>query len=207
MVGETRSKVFVARLAELGWGRMFVDRPPCPFPFERWGFDNQAFIAWRNGTEWNGDAYLKRLEAAMLANSDPYLAVTPDIVAAGLKSLHHSIDWRMNQLRDVDWPWYLAVQDGMTREDVKPYLHLFQGLFLGGSDAFKSTARRWADLSHDNGLKFHYGRAGTPGKLVSAFKSGCDSCDSAFPLWTKERMKIFAWRWQGLAEQKMMEFT
>ena len=110
------------------------------------------------------------------------------------------------RLREYDFPWYLAVQDGMGVEDVRPHLHLFQGLFLGGSDRFKATAYRWSALAHSYQLKFHYGRASTPGKLAAAFRSNADSCDSSFPLWTTERMQTFIWRWQGLKEQTTMEF-
>ena len=207
MVGETRSKSNIATLQRLGWGRMFVASRPTSYPYEPWGFDNQAFIAWRNGTPWDECAYLKRVATACKIASDPYLAVCPDIVAAGLHSLDFSLKWRTGELRSVDFPWYLAVQDGMDVEDVKMHLHLFAGIFLGGSDRFKATAYRWCQLAHNHQMKFHYGRASTPRKLVSAFKVGSDSCDSAFPLWTAERMGIFSARWQGLEEQTTMQFT
>jgi hypothetical protein len=136
---------------------------------------------------------------------DPILAVTPDIVAAGMRSLAFSTQWRMSHKLPSEWPWYLAVQDGMTVNDVKPHLHLYAGLFLGGTDRFKETAFRWCELAHRYGKKFHYGRAGTPRKLMSAFKVGADSCDSAFPLWTTERMLAFEHIHQGLGYQTIME--
>ncbi len=64
-----------------------------------------------------------------------------------------------------DWRWYLAVQDGMTTDDVRPYLHLFQGIFLGGTDKFKLQALRWCDLAHAHQMPFHYARAGTLRKM------------------------------------------
>ncbi len=75
------------------------------------------------------------------------------------------------------------------------------------SDRFKATAYRWRVLAHSCGIKFHYGRAGTPAKLLAAYNCGADSCDSAFPLWTSERMKLFVWRWQGLGMQSVMEYV
>lgn len=206
LIGETCSAKNIATLKENGWGRMFVVRRPSPFPYEPWGFDNQAFKAWQDGTPWDEANFLRRLEVAQSVNSDPYLAVTPDIVAAGCTSLHFSTAWRM-RLRDVEFPWYLAVQDGMTVADVEPLLHLYDGIFLGGSDKFKPTAWRWCALAHKYQLKFHYGRASTPSKLVSAYKIGADSCDSSFPLWTTDRMKTFVWRWQGLSHQQTLEYV
>ncbi len=206
LVGDTRSRKNIESLTALGWGRMFVTRPPRPFPFEKWGFDNGAFGAWIRGQPFPQDDFTRRLDEAQNAPSDPYLAVCPDIVANGCQSLEFSLKWRTGALREVDWPWYLAVQDGMTPNDVRPHLHLFSGIFLGGSDRFKSTAYRWCMLAHTNRLKFHYARASTPGKLLSAFKVGADSCDSSFPLWTAARMKIFGQRWNGLIDQACIEF-
>jgi hypothetical protein len=207
LVGETRSRKNIATLEALGWGRMFVVAKPTPFEGEPWGFDNGAFGAFCHGKNFPEFEFIKRVEQAQsLEVPAPYLAVVPDIVAAGRKSLQFSVTWR-NDLQQVAWPWYLAVQDGITVDDVRPLLDRFDGLFLGGTDRFKSTAYRWARLAHEAGLKFHYGRASTPGKLGSAFRSGADSCDSAFPLWTAERMKTFAARWEGLEEQTMMEYA
>jgi hypothetical protein len=207
LVGETRSKRNLEALASLGWGRMFVVRQPSPFPFERWGFDNGAFIAGRKGEPFPESDFLRRLEIAEKTNSDPYLAVTPDIVAGGCTSLHFSTSWRIGHRLPDEWPWYLAVQDGMTVADVEPHLHLYSGIFLGGTDRFKATAYRWCKLAHAHQKKFHYARASTPGKLLSAFRVGADSCDSAFPLWTAARMRIFSKRWQGLLDQAMLEFA
>jgi hypothetical protein len=201
LVGDTRSKTNLEILQANDWGRMVVTKRPAPYPFEKWGFDNGVFAAWLKGLPFPETDFLRRLEVAEKVNSEPYIAVTPDIVAGGCMSLQFSTSWRMSHRLPSSWPWYLAVQDGMTPDDVKPHLHLYAGLFLGGTNRFKATAYRWRVLAHQHRMKFHYGRASTPGKLVSAFKCGADSVDSAFPLWTAERMRIFVARWQGLAEQ------
>ncbi len=206
LVGETRSRKNIDALARLGWGRMFVTRRPSPFPFERWGFDNGAFGAYLHGGSFPESDFLRRLDVALATNSDPYLAVVPDIVAGGCKSLDFSAAWRLGRRLPDDWPWYLAVQDGMTVDAVRAHLPLYAGLFLGGSDKFKCTAYRWARLAHSCQKRFHYGRASTPGKLLSWFKAGADSCDSAFPLWTAARLRIFSARWGGLLDQGLLEF-
>lgn len=204
LVGETRSRANIETLKRLRWGRMFVVQPPTPYHCEPWGFDNGAFVAWRNGLPFPEDNFLRRLDVAQNVAMDPILAVTPDIVAAGNRSLDFSTAWRMSHKLPSAWPWYLAVQDGMTEESVRPHLHLYSGLFLGGTDRFKETAFRWRQLAHGHRLKFHYGRAGTPRKLLSAFKVGADSCDSSFPLWTAQRMIEFERIHSGLGCQLTM---
>jgi hypothetical protein len=89
-----------------------------------------------------------------------------------------------------------AVQNGMTLADVRPVLDGFAGIFLGGDNGFKAQAKEWCDLAHANGLRFHYGRAGTLAKLEHAMEIGADSADSAFPMWTKERLRTFTHHWQ-----------
>lgn len=199
LLGETRSTANLKTLQERGWGRMFVVRKPTPFPYEQWGFDNDAFGAYLRGESFPTEAYERRLEAAQKVNSDPYLAVTPDIVANGCESLDFSLRW-MEKL-PKEWPWYLAVQDGMEMAEVESCLHLFAGVFLGGSDKFKLTAFRWARLAHKHQKRFHYGRASTPAKLAHAHRINADSCDTSFPLWTRERMQTFGYAVANLGSQ------
>lgn len=214
IVGETRSRRNIATLQEHGWGRMFVVRPPTPFPFEKWCFDNKAFKTWQDvgfpiGLSmddwmilWDSEDFERRLKLAEAIDSDPYMAVTPDIPGAGLASLEFSLMWRLDLANR--WPWYLAVQDGMTEKDVEPHLYMFAGIFLGGSDKFKGTALQWCKLAHRHQRKFHYGRAGTKDKLKHAYMVGSDSCDSSFPLWTMDRMREFVAHMGGLRAQLVL---
>jgi hypothetical protein len=205
MVGDTRSSANLVILQEKQWGRMVVEKRPKPFPFERWGFDNGAFPAFCAGLPFPEEAFLSRLEVARQANVDPWLAVVPDIVAGGMRSLEFSTAWRV-RLREP-WPWYLAVQDGMTFEAVEDVLHLFSGIFLGGTDRFKLTAYSWCQFAHRHHKRFHYGRAGTLRKLRHAYQIGADSLDSSFPLWSAERMRLFTLWFDGLGEQTNFTFA
>lgn len=198
LTGDTRSKKLVSLLQEHGWGRMVIDRGIRPYPGEKWGFDNGAFRDWRKGKRFDETAFLRRLDIAYIIGT-PYIAVTPDIVAGGERSLEFSLSW-VERL-PKEWPWYLAVQDDMNLEQVDKVLQYFAGIFLGGTDLFKGTAWYWCQLAHRQGKRFHYGRAGTPGKIRKAMAIGADSCDSAFPLWTRDRMDVFVSAWKRKEEQ------
>lgn len=214
LIGDTRSACNVAVLRERCAGRMCVRDTPDPYPFEPWGFDNGAFKAWQDAgfphgltsDDWailyDVEGFERRLEKARDVPMAPYMAVVPDIPSAGLNSLAYSVMWRMSL--PSDWPWYLALQDGMTMGAVTDVAHLFSGFFLGGTDKFKLSAQSWADLAHFHGKKFHYARAGTRKKVQHAFAVGADSLDSSFPLWTKQRFATF-WQWiDGLGLQGSM---
>jgi len=184
---------------------MFLTSVPRPYPSERWGFDNGAYGAWLRGEKFPEAAFLRRLDRAHQTALEPYLAVCPDIVAGGLRSLEFSLSWRMSRKLPSTWPWYLAIQDGMTHEAVEQAGRLFDGLFLGGTDGFKLRAYSWKKLADQHGLKFHYGRAGTRTKLQHAYEIRANSLDSSFPLWTRERMKLFGLWVEGLGLQKRFE--
>jgi hypothetical protein len=124
----------------------------------------------------------------------PRPAALADVVAGGIRSLDFSLAW-LPRL-PAEWPWYLAVQDGMTAANVAPVLGRFAGLFLGGTTAFKRTAPAWCAQAHGAGRRFHYARAGTPARLAHACEIGADSLDSAFPMWTRRRFDAFARQWR-----------
>src|ERR1700733_363234 len=212
MFGDTRSGRNIRLLTDRGWGRMFASQRPTPFPFEKWGLDNGAFKAWQEAgvpgglkiddwcVLWGADECERRRREAGGAGSDPYLAVVPDIPGSA-ESLQWSLQW-ISELRR-DWPWYLAVQDGMELRQVEESLHLFAGIFLGGTDKFKLTAYHWARLAHAHQKKFHYARAGTPRKIRHAFRVGADSLDSTFASWTTQRTNELCHVWDGLGLQEI----
>jgi hypothetical protein len=188
---------------------MFQESKITPFTNEPWGFDNCAFLHWRRGVPFDSNGYRRRLDAAITVGT-PYLAVVPDIVAGGVESLEFSWQWFGIQ-RDlpIDWPWYLAVQDGMTRRDVEGVIRGgWAGLFLGGTNKFKSaTAFMWCELAREFGLKFHYGRAGTPKKIEHAKVIKADSLDSAFPLWTERRFTQFIEQVTTPSRQQLLNYA
>lgn len=198
ITGATCDPTHLEVIRRCGWGRMWVGtkHPIKPFPGERWGFDNGAFVCWSKGKPWDEAVFLRSLEKARMAGT-PYLACTPDIVAAGVRSLEFSMQW-IDRL-PLDWPWYLAVQDGMTLRDVEPLMPRFAGIFLGGSTPFKNTAGAWSRLAKQHGKRFHYARAGTRRKMRMAQEVGADSLDSAFPIWKKERREQFERWWRQLS--------
>jgi hypothetical protein len=194
LLGETRSRAILDVMQGQGWGRMWTVEPPSlSHDAEPWGFDNGAFVAWQRGAEFPALDFERRLARAHRTPTRPIVAVAPDIVAGGARSLEFSLGW-LGQL-PADWPWYLAVQDGMVPEDVAEALPVFAGVFLGGTTAFKRTAQQWATLAHEAGIGFHYGRASVPKRLDHACRVGADSLDTAFPLWTRERLGEFLAHW------------
>lgn len=183
-VGEWPGMSFKSELSERGWGIMAVGSRPTEY---RWAFDNGAFGDARRGQPLNSSAYLKRLGRVERHAVPPDFAVIPDIPnltgdpAGGEESLVFSLYWL--RYLPMSMQWYLAVQDGMSIARVGDVLSdpdwPIAGLFLGGSDEFKQSAHKWADLAREYGIAFHFARCSSGRRVRLALEAGADSCDSA----------------------------
>jgi hypothetical protein len=186
LIGECTGRLANEALA-LGWGRMWIarDRNIYTAPGEPWGLDNGAFRDWKDGKPFDGDLYRRVLDKAVAQPEPPMLAVIPDAPGNRDDTLRMADAW-LPEL--PPFPWYMAVQDGMTPRDVEGYP--LAGIFLGGTDKYKASAPMWRTWTDARGLPFHYGRCGTAGKIEHAIELGADSLDSALPMWTRQR-----WDW------------
>ncbi|MBV60946.1 MAG: hypothetical protein CMH65_06555 [Nevskiales bacterium] len=146
-------------------------RVPC-------ALDNGAFQCWRRGFPFMADVFRETLAESYRVGLTLDFIVCPDIVSGGKDSLSYSMKWANGELETAK-NLALAVQDGMTVQDVRPYLHRFAWLFVGGTLDWKwQTAKQWIDLAHSRGLKCHIGRVGTLPHLKQAQRLGADSVDS-----------------------------
>lgn len=192
LLGEGTGGYIEPLIRRYGWGRMWIarDRNIYTYPGEPWGLDNGAYKDWVHGRSFDESAWLRVVDKAEAVPEKPYLAVLPDIVGGGVESLDFSLSW-VDRL--PDFPWYLALQDGMDPDDVLPVWleKRIKGLFLGGTNAFKAEAGFWSEFAHLYGWKFHYGRVGTLNKVAHAMEVEADSIDSAGPMWERTKMRAF----------------
>ena len=196
LVGDACSKEQLRIMEKYGWGRMLTKSTgqisPEPYKNEPIGFDNRAYPHFLSSESFNEYEFLNRIKKAEILQAHIIVAVTPDIVKGGSKSLELSNFWIKRLPKENSFPWYLAVQDGMNVDAVENSLttYHYQGVFLGGSNSFKNLQGKvYANLAKKYGLKFHYGRCGTKRKLRHANNIGADSCDSAFPIYWKPRVE------------------
>jgi len=133
--------------------------------------DNGAFVAWKRHAPWNERRFMNLIQRY----PNPDFVVAPDIVCGGDRSLMRSLEY----VGKIPATLYLAVQDGMDFRTVTDYIGSFDGLFVGGSIAWKfATARIWVDIAHLHGKKCHVGRIGTWRGFVHMHHLGVDSVDT-----------------------------
>lgn len=188
-VGQSRGKGMNAILDAEGFGEMTVRReyPPRRKP---WAFDNGAFGDYTRGRPFRVAEYELAIERLAADAARPDFLVVPDVVAGGRESLDFSLRW-VECLRPLA-PLALAVQDGMSIEDVAPIIEPFAVVFVGGSVPWKlQTGAEWVRFAHDRDRLCHIGRVGTPRRVRWAIRIGADSIDSTQPLWSYGHMKRF----------------
>lgn len=163
----------LAALRAAGWRLLLTPGSHLHAHGFRFALDNGAWAAYLGGRDLDTDAYQQALEKVGAAAD---WVVAPDIVAGGMRSLDLTATWlpRLACLRLV----LIAVQDGMTPADVRPFVGSGVGVFLGGSTAWKlATMQRWGDWADTLGVYFHIGRVNTARRIRMAHRAGADSID------------------------------
>lgn len=142
--------------------------------FEHIALDNGAWSAFTQGRPFDEAAFLVALQR-FGPRAD--WTVIPDIVAGGPASLEMSLRW-MRRVLDETPRALLAVQDGMTVDDVRPFLGARVGVFVGGSTAWKlSTLATWGALARGCGAWCHVGRVNTARRIRACSVAGVTSFD------------------------------
>lgn len=141
--------------------------------------------------------------------------VAPDIVAGGMASLELSLSW-IPRVLDATSIALLAVQDGMTVNDVRPHVGGRVGIFVGGSTDVQTDASgrewnwkertipEWCALGREVGCYVHIGRVNTKRRIAICASFGADSFDgTSASMYSKNVPKLTRWRNQtGLFNRK-----
>lgn len=179
----TGTKTTLANMRKMGWSILVsasgVLRTES---FEHWAVDNGAWSAYLQGKSFDEDAFSRAIDKV---GEGADWVVLPDIVAGGMASLDLSLKW-LDRLRGFPERALIAVQDGITVDDVRDYLGPMVGLFIGGSTPWKlATLDAWAALSRRKGCYLHVGRVNSLKRINACAQVGANSFDGtsiiAFP--------------------------
>lgn len=140
-----------------------------------YALDNGAWPAFQRGERLNLDKFLRAFEKVG-AGAD--FVVLPDIVCGGGESLDLSLRW-LEILRGQA-AFLIAVQDGFCVDEVKPFLSVDVGVFVGGDTVWKlETMGDWARVAHGAGGVCHVGRVNTSRRVRACEIAGVDSFDGS----------------------------
>lgn len=141
-----------------------------PVEYLPFALDNGAFVAWKNGAEWDGDEYMRMIESCAKTGMRPRWALVPDVVQDADATARAWREWHP-RLRGRGWPLAFAVQDGMVPADVPSGASV---VFVGGSVEWKlATMRNWCKAFP----RVHVGRVNTLDRLWRCVECGVESVD------------------------------
>jgi hypothetical protein len=141
------------------------------FPY---ALDNGAWTAFQAGRPFDEQLFTTALRKL---GRDADWTVIPDIVAGGAMSLEFSLRW-MRLVLDECERGLLAVQDGMSPDDVGHLIGPRVGLFVGGSTKWKEqTLATWSSLARDRQAWCHVGRVNTRRRILACSSAGVTSFD------------------------------
>lgn len=165
----------LAMLRELGWRLMVSARGVLRTEGFRYALDNGAWTAFQRKEAFDFGAFEKAV-AQLGAGAD--FIVAPDIVLGGLESLRLSESW-LPRLTPVATT-LVAVQNGMTTQDIAPLLSSRVGVFVGGDTAWKlATMPTWGALGAQRGAIVHVGRVNSERRIKACIAAGVTSFDGS----------------------------
>lgn len=141
----------------------------------QYALDNGAWTAFQRGEQFDAGAFQRAVD--LLGVGSDFIVV-PDIVAGGLWSLDFSMSW-LDRLRGVA-PLLLAVQDGISPDDVRNLIGRDLGVFVGGTTDWKlMTMQAWGAVARRAGAHLHVGRVNTSRRIALCSAAGADSFDGS----------------------------
>jgi hypothetical protein len=170
----------LAALRAHGWG-LLVSRAGVwrTEGFDRICGDNGAWADFQAGRAFDEDAYDRFLDWLAEQQTAADWLVLPDVVAGGLASLELSCRY-LNRCLSVAPMVLIAVQDGMSTDDLAPLVGPTVGIFLGGSTAWKiDRMAEWGQFCAEYGVYYHVARVNSIARMSLAASCGADSVDGS----------------------------
>jgi len=145
----------------------------------RYGLDNGAWTSHQRNQPFDVTAFEQAVDV-LGAGAD--WIVLPDVVLDGPRSLAMALDWlpRLSGGELAHVRKLIAVQNGLSPEEVRPYLSPLVGVFVGGDDGWKEkNLGRWAALAKSCQTYVHVGRVNTARRIRLCADAGVDSFDGS----------------------------
>ena len=121
-------------------------------------FDNDAYSAYQNQTEWNESAWYAMLDKMEKDKVKPEWVLVPDVVGDKRRTLENFFVYR-EAISRRGWPVCFALQDGMVPQDIPCTVDT---VFVGGTTKWKwSTLPMWCQAFP----RVHVGRVNSLEKL------------------------------------------
>lgn len=172
----TGTKRNLEAMRQAGWHLLVSAKGALRTEGMKYALDNGAWSAFTQGEKFDEYAFCKAVD---LLGEKAEFVVAPDIVEGGLRSLEFSLRW-LERLQEMRFPTkiLLAVQNGMTPDDVREYLSPVVGIFVGGCTEWKlATLNAWGALARRRNCHLHVGRVNSEKRIALCAAAGANSID------------------------------
>ena len=143
-----------------------------------YALDNGAYLDYIKEKPFDDDRYIRFLHR-YISGSD--WVVLPDVVCNKSETLEKSYKY-IDIIREIraDVKMLIVWQDGMTQEDIRPFLSMGIGVFVGGSTEGKLSNVNWiAEECRRYNVWCHVGRINTLIRLEKMYNAGVNSFDGS----------------------------
>ena len=136
-------------------------------------FDNDAYSAYQNKTEWDEGAWYAMLDRMEKDKVNPEWVLVPDVVGDKKSTLANFFLYR-EAISRRGWPVAMAVQDFMVPQDIPCTVDV---IFVGGTTSWKwKSLPMWAQAFS----RVHCGRVNSLEKLETCRRWGVESVDGTY---------------------------
>ena len=143
-------------------------------PDRNYALDNGAYTVFSRGWEFCNDTFQRFID--MRAEGSDWIVV-PDIVGNMDTTLEMFEYW---QPKLEGLPLMLALQDGMTPENIEHTADKIMGVFLGGTTEYKlDSLSLWGKWAKENKKWFHVARVNSIKRYELCENNGADSMDGS----------------------------
>lgn len=143
-----------------------------------YGIDNGAYSDYLSGNEFNEIAFLSLCQE--LGGAADWIVI-PDVVGNRQATIQQAHTW-INKLKQVCSTTQLLFvwQDGMTYDDLLPFVRDGIGIFIGGTTDGKLGAMRMVgDICNEYNVWSHCGRVNTVTRTAQCIDANISSCDGS----------------------------
>lgn len=142
----------------------------------RWAMDNGAYSGFQEAN------FLSLLRRERDHASECLFVALPDVVGSALRTAECFRRWRSAHAFELEgYRLALVAQDGLESIEMSPTWDEFSVLFIGGTDAFKTSrgAEQLIRAAQIMGKWVHVGRVNAPSRFDWALRMGVDSVDGS----------------------------
>ncbi len=164
--------------AELGCevGQLLTPLTRFTLRSKTWAIDNGAFSRFEEA------AFLSLLKREAHHAKDCLFVTLPDVVGSAIRTGECYRRWRSKNAHALEgYRLALVAQDGLESMEMSPTWDEFSCLFIGGTDAFKTSkgAEQLIKAAQILGKWVHVGRVNNPSRFQWAADLGVDSIDGS----------------------------